>query len=181
MRRIVAAVLIGLVMGVMPVEAAGVLRIFGGMGSGDFYRGGGGASFGFDIPISEERAFYLGTQFTFHNGSENRTLPAGVVGGLVGEIGDASQSQIALEIGATIASHPWVFRPTVGGGISRIALDSGTIVLTSERRTMVYGGATVGRMIAETAMIGIEVRAMRVGDLGNSVAGYLTLGTTFGN
>ena len=162
-------------------ESAGVLRIFGGAGTGDFYRGGGGASFGFDIPVSEDRAFYLGGQFTFHNGSENRTLPAGVVGGVAGEIGDASQSQIGLEVGATIASHPWVFRPAVGGGMSRISLDSGTIVLTSERRSMIYGGATLGRMIAETAMIGVEIRAMRVGDLGNSVAGYLTLGTTFGN
>jgi hypothetical protein len=181
MKRITMMVTMLAVFGAMPVEATGVLRIYGGAGTGDFYRGGGGASFGFDIPISEERAFYLGGQFTFHNGSENRILPAGVVAGLADEIGDASQSQIGLEIGATIASHPWIFRPAVGGGMSRISLDSGTIVLTFERRGMVYGGATLGRMIAETAMIGIEVRAMRVGDLGNSVAGYLTLGTTFGN
>ena len=46
---------------------------------------------------------------------------------------------------------------------------------------MFYAGATVGRMVAETALIGLEVRMMRVGDLGNSVAGYVTLGTTFGN
>jgi len=180
MRQLIAACILFLLLATSPTDAAGVLRIFGGTGAGGFYRGGGGASFGMDIPISDERAFYLGAQFTFHNGSENRILPD-PISGSIDEIGDASQSQIGAEIGASIASHPWVLRPVVGGGISRIALDSGTIVLTSERRSMIYAGATIGRMITETAMIGIEVRAMRVGDLGNSVAGYLTLGTTFGN
>ncbi len=160
-------------------HAGGILRIFGGSGSGDFYRGGGGASFGVDIPVSEDRAFYAGMQFTFHNGSENKTLPDGISGS-ASLLGDASQSQIGAEVGGSLGSHPWVIRPTVGGGISRIALDSGTIVLTSEIRTMLYGGVTIGRMIADTALIGVEVRAILVGDLGSSVAGYLTLGTTFG-
>ena len=180
MKRQITACILFLLLASSQAHAGGVLRIFGGAGSGDFYRGGGGASFGLDIPISDERAFYLGAQFTFHNGCENKTLPDGISKGTA-VIGDASQSQIAAEIGASIASHPWVFRPAAGGGISRIALDSGTVVLTSERRSLIYVGATVGRMIAETAMIGFEVRAMRVGDLGNSVSGYLTLGTTFGN
>ena len=72
-------------------------------------------------------------------------------------------------------------RPSAGGGISRIALDSGTVVLMPELRSMFYGGITVGRMVTETALVGFEVRVMRVGDLGNSVAAYATLGTTFGN
>ena len=133
-----------------------------------------------DIPVTEDRSFYAGVQVTFHNGSENRTLPDAISGG-TGVIGDASQSQIGAEIGVSLGSFPWVFRPAVGGGISRISLDSGTVVLTSERRSMFYAGATVGYMIAETALIGFEVRVMRVGDLGNSVAGYITLGTTFGD
>ena len=159
-------------------HAEGVLRIFGGVGSGEFYRGGGGTSFGFDVHVSDERAFYAGVQFTFHNGDENKQLPDGISGGN-NVIGDASQSQIAAEIGVTLGSYPWVVRPTVGGGVSRIALDSGTVVLTSEVRSLIYGGITAGRMVAETALVGIEVRVMRVGDLGNSVGGYLTLGTTF--
>ena len=84
-------------------------------------------------------------------------------------------------VGVSLGSRPWVFRPVVGGGLSRITLDSGTVVLSSEKRLLLYGGALVGRMIAETALLGVEVRAMRVGDLGNSVSAYLTLGTSFGS
>lgn len=179
MRHLFVTCLVLVLYGAPEAEAAGILRIFGGAGSGDFYRGGGGASFGFDIPVSEDRAFYAGVQFTFHNGSKDKPLPNGITNG-VGVIGDASQSQIAGEVGVSLGSYPWKVRPTVGGGISRISLDSGTVVLTSEIRSLVYGGIVVGRMIAETALIGIDVRVMRVGDMGNSIAGYLTLGTTFG-
>jgi len=180
MRHTIVTCALLLLFGATNADAAGILRILGGAGSGDFYGGGGGASFGFDIPVSEERAFYLGTQFTFHNGSKGKILPDPISGG-AGVVGDASQSQIGAEIGASLGAYPWMVRPTVGGGISRIALNSGTVVLTSEIRSMFYGGVTVGRMVAETALLGIEVRAMRVGDLGNSFAVYATLGTTFGN
>ncbi len=162
------------------VQAGGILKIFGGAASGDFYKGGGGAAFGYDIPVSDNRAFYAGIQFTFHNGAKDRPLPDAISGG-TSVLGDASQSQIAAEIGATLGAYPWVVRPSAGGGISRIALDSGTVVLMSEIRSMFYGGITVGRMVTETALVGFEVRVMRGGDLGNSVAAYATLGTTFGN
>mgnify|MGYP001114798019 CR=1 FL=1 len=180
MRQTIIACALFVLMAGSDAHSGGILRIFGGAGSGEFYRGGGGAAFGLDIPVSEERAFYLGLHFTAHNGSKDQVLPDGISGGSA-VIGDASQSQIGAEIGVSLASYPWVVRPTVGGGISRIALDSGTIVLNSEIRSLFSAGATVGYMITETAMVGFDVRVMRVGDLGNSVAGYVTLGTTFGN
>lgn len=179
MRHAIVTTMMVILLGAGPAHAGGMLRIFGGAGTGEFYRAGGGASFGFDIPVSEERAFYTGIHFTFHNGSENKVLPDGISGG-TSVVGDASQSQIGLEVGVSLGSRPWVFRPVVGGGLSRITLDSGTVVLSSERRLLLYAGATFGRMIAETALLGVEVRAMRVGDLGNSVSAYLTLGTSFG-
>ena len=179
MRNLIVICVLAVVMGGSKAHAGGILRIFGGAGTGDFYRGGGGASFGFDIPVSDERLVYLGTHFTFHNGTENRTLPDALSGGSA-EIGDVSQSQIGAEIGLSLGSFPWVIRPTVGGGVARITLGSVTAVLTPAKRSVVYVGTTVGRMVTETAMVGIEVRAIRVSDLGNAVAGYLTLGTTFG-
>ena len=179
MRHVIFICVLSAWAGSSPAAAEGTLRIFGGSATGDFYLGGGGASFGLDLS-SSDRALYAGVHFTFHNGSQDKVLPDGISMG-TDVIGDASQSQVGGEIGVSIRAHPWVVRPTMGGGISRLTLDSATVVLTSEIRSVLHGSVTIGRMITETALIGAEIRVMWVGDLGNSVAGYLTLGTTFGN
>ena len=170
---------LGILVSTSQASAAVYLSGFGGYGSGDFYGAGFGASAGVERPFSTRRAFVIGLRTAYHAGSSGIDLPVSVSS--LQLQGDASQTQVGVEIGAVWMRQPLLIATVGTVGAAIVSFDVANVNLDSEAKFMVGPGLMIGKQVGSSGIVGLEFKYTRVSDFDSSLGVFLTFGGFWGS